>query len=398
MNSSTSKLIFLLFFGSGIIISTPFLSGFVLLLMYSLNAKDDTAIHWQKYIGTLSIVASYSLINFNKEIENDLVWYSEHFFYHFGGNILDIFSTPYSGVIAKSTEPLYHIFSFLISNITYSNYFLYIASITALIYFPLSIIIIKVSNRLNFSPIDTSILLFFFLTMSMTFTLTAHLIRQYIAISFLSCMIYNLVLYNNRRTILFSIISILTHNATLPIIIIILIVHSIHYLFRNKSRSVILLLTCSITIFLTFLVIETIVWLGDGNRLHINDGAISAVVKYIDGSIFVISILCYLCTPKRNNIISFLYIIYFSFFTFILYVQNYDFLALRYYFFLDVLRWIPVMLILYSFSFKKITKIIMLCISLPLGVFYLDARFNTSPFDFNGSIYYYILYPLNSYI
>ncbi len=371
--------------------SMPMIFGFLFLFVFVFTKK-----HLWFSIAITLIVYSFALMNFNKEIVGDLLWYSDQYLNHYGNSFKDIFDGYISGVKAKETEPLYHIVSYLLSNLFNANYFVFVLGVTFLVYIPAVISIVYIARYFRLNELEKVFLVVFFIFFSLVFTQSIHLIRQYIACSLFLLFLCNLLDRKYYYCIFFSLLSILTHNSMLVVVIIVAAVYFLLAYLENSGRGVKVLVVATVTTVFSFAYIGVFYLIGSGHALSINDGSVSAVVKLTDILLFMISAFFVTKVEIGQREINRLWFLYLAFCVFILCMHFSLFLSLRYYFYMDFFRWIPIAVILYSVGIKREMYLLMLPVIISLGILHVDYRVAVSPFYYGGSIFSYIFYPFNS--
>jgi hypothetical protein len=343
-------------------------------------------------LGLGLLVYSFFLININKEIENDLFWYSQHYLLNNNEELSNIFGVYRIGVPAKISEPIYHTFSFYLSNLTNANYTIYVLCITLFIYLGTLFFISYYINDSRLNDDNRAILLIFFVFFGIIFTQSLHLIRQYLACTLLLGSLLFLVKRKYFAVLAFSVLAFLTHNST---VIITLLFISTYFIFNFfTSKKITFYCVCVVAVITGVFYIFAFYLIGDAERLNIDDGSVSFFVKIIDLLLFIFSIYFYF--KKRNLDASeeILFLLYTAFTVFVLVAHYSHFLSLRYYFYLDFFRWIPVYIMLRSLVFIKSSLVPLNMLLVLMGLVYVSLRMYSSPFDFGYTIFEYLLFPL----
>jgi hypothetical protein len=362
----------------------PLLGGMLLLLVSAIRPSRSFLL-----MGLALVLFHFIEMNLNKTIENDLYWYSEQFLDNYTAPLSDVFNDVRFGVLARASEPVYHVFSYVLSNITGANFDIYVVVVTILIYaLPLKGIFIF-SRWAKLKERELITLLIFMLFFGIIFTQTLHLIRQYLACVFLFVGAINLAIGRSHLALAMFLISCLTHNSMVVLVVLFV---SCSYLYKTKLSPVKMLIAS------TFLggglaavyIFYFLFFMADGaNRLSIDDGSVGFLVKTIDALILILSFKIIMANHQRYIHILPLYVLYLAYCSFLI-VSHYSvFLSLRYYFVLDFFRWIGFFIIISSLLLNK-NRHAFLNISLVfLGCVYLWLRVASSPFDFKYSVYEY---------
>lgn len=180
---------------------------------------------------------SLSLINSGKVPENDLLNYQDRFFL-----VPQIPFLQYALLMGK--EPIYFIYSYLLFYLTFGSFKLFLFITSFISYFLVSLSYIKIYKILNLSFKSIICCLLTFFLFSNLFSLSAHLIRQFLASSIVIIVLINIAYLNKQRLFLF-LSGVLIHSSAI-------IFTPVYLLNKNssKKRFSLLLITFS-TIFLT---------------------------------------------------------------------------------------------------------------------------------------------------
>jgi len=373
---------------SSLFFVAPLALGIFLLVLSSISSSKNGVL-----VGIALVVFSFFLINLNKVVVNDLIWYSEHYFLNLTDYYYEVFGGYRAGVQARWTEPFYHSLSYVISNLTSANYTVFVFMVTVGIY---GGGLYSVNRFIRLSGLNSrkaAIVLIFFLFFGVVFTQSLHLIRQYLACMFILVSLVGLVRGRVNCFFLFAALAFLTHNATF---IVSILFYSIYFLVRNDREIKINFLYCfGVSFTLAAAYIVSFFILGSESRLMVDDGSIGTIVKITDASLFVLSLFVFIRHKEIRLIDRYVFFMYFSFCVFLFVLHFSGFLGLRYYFYLDFLRWIPVYMIFlcvpFDFKFDISVSIGMVF----LGVFYTAARMERSPFVYGAGFFEYLFYPLN---
>ncbi len=339
--------------------------------------------------GLALIVFHFIVMNLNKTIENDLFWYSQQYIDNYTAPLSDVFNDVRFGVQARTSEPIYHFFSYALSNLTAANFNVFVVLVTSLIYFfPLKTIFVF-SRWAELKDRELVTLLVFMIFFGIIFSQSLHLIRQYLACVSLLAGMMSLVMGRSRSACVIFIISCLTHNSMVVVVVLFL---SCFYLYRSKLDSTKMIIASalmggglSIIYILYFLFFMS----GGAGRLLIDDGSVGLLVKGVDAVILVLSLVLFSKQQSKFEHVLPLYALYVAYCSFLLVAHYSVFLSLRYYFVLDFIRWIGFFIIIRSIPFT-IEKHAVLNIGLVfVGGVYFWLRVDSSPFDYKYTIYEY---------
>lgn len=365
------------------IIFTPVLTGLMSALIISIR-------HPRYYrILPILLIALFIALNLAKEPSGDYVWYSQHYVWLANGSLLEYFNSTLYGVSAKITEPVYYIYTKILSLLSSGNIILFVITTTAIIYALYSIAIVRLSYEFGLDEQSRATFLVAGLTLCITFTLTNHLIRQYIAsaifILFISCA------HERKwgRTLFAALAASLTHNTI--IIPIVLIIAAI-FISRQPSRKA--------TFFYVTLIIPMPALFGnwlvkiissEHDILSLTDGSISIITLFFDAACFVGLIVSYQLLRSADTIsknhkdvlksVVFFYLLYISL---LVGISDSPLLLLRYYFYIEPIRVLAFLSIVKSISCapRTIIRPLALTAILTLGLAHTGMRMETSPFNY----------------
>lgn len=363
----------------------PMLGGMLVLLISTVRPHRIFLL-----LGLALVVFHFVVMNLNKTVENDLFWYSQQYLDNYTAPIGDVFNDTRFGVQARLSEPVYHLFSYILSNAAAANYNVFVVAVTTIIYFfPLKTIFIF-SKWAELKDRELVSLLIFMLFFGIIFTQSLHLIRQYLACVLLLSGAMNLVMGNTRWAYCMFLVSCLTHNSMAIIVVLFL---GCSALYKSKLDSTRLIFASAI-----FGAVMSIAYIGyflffmsgGGERLSIDDGSISFLVKGIDFLILVVSLVIFHKKGDKLERLLPLYMLYISYCSFLI-VSHYSiFLSLRYYFLLDFIRWIGFFIIISSISVGKEGYAAINVGMVFVGVVYFWMRVDSSPFDYKYSAFEYL--------
>lgn len=191
-----------LFFFIGLIfIFSPILGAFtsVILLLYN-HKKVYTRISF------FFLALFLGIINSLKVPDSDLINYKDYF---------DLVETTnfQTYILIHGKEPLFFVFNFIVFHITDGSFNLYIIIFTLVSYYILFLSIHKLHQKINLSHNSFIFSIFIAFLFPNLFSLSAHLMRQFLASSI---SIYFLVTYSfyNKKNFLILLASILIHTTS----------------------------------------------------------------------------------------------------------------------------------------------------------------------------------------
>lgn len=289
----------LLFFSALLFIFSPIIS---ILFLYITSTRTRTRTKNAKnHLSILVFFLSFylGLLNSTKEPISDLKNYISIFILHKDLSFLDIFSNN-----LFNFEPLFLIFTYVLSQISLSHESVFIFTTTFVGYYFIGISIIIICEKENLKPKDASILIIIFFLLPPLFNISAHLIRQFIASSIILLFIA-LFLKTKKRNWSIFIAALTTHSSTL--------IFSLLFLPKNKRyNSILSALLYSSIVLLSFLilislsnhltnfpVIGRLVNILNRHQSEIYEAGINFNTLPLFLSISLIAVLIYILTTKR---------------------------------------------------------------------------------------------------
>lgn len=233
-NRNKNQEFFLLTFSlSSLFFLSPIASVIISFFLMTYRSSEVNYIVLFAFFSCLSL----SLINSGKVPENDLLNYQDRFFL-----VPQIPFLQYAILMGK--EPIYFIYSYILFYLTFGNFKLFLFLTSFASYFLVSLSYIKIFKTLNlgFKSIVYGLLTFFLF--SNLFSLSAHLIRQFLASSIVLVVLINIAYLNKQRLFLF-LNGVLIHSSAI-------IFTPAYLLSKNSSKKRFsLILTAFSIIFLT---------------------------------------------------------------------------------------------------------------------------------------------------
>lgn len=340
-----------------------------------------------------------SWINCNKLIDGDLYWYSEQYIYFSSGEFFKIFLEPIYGVQAKETEPAYHAISWLLSNLTGGNVFVLVVFVTLFIYVVSAKGVLMIAKHFDIESKSSMVLLSFVCLFCVTFTLTNQLIRQYMASAVLLVALGAHLSKHRNISICCTVLAVLLHNSTVIPVFLYLLVNFIYSRFTMSGKAKFIL---SILLFsMVSVLAEKMVSFLDAGQVEDlyfqDDGAVSSYLNLIDVSVSLLGVLGYGLAVMFNKVrpgmrgLEVLLVFFFCYFVFLWGMQFSPLLYLRYYFYVDFMRWIPVIaLFIYLKEIGSKVGFSWLLSICCIGFVVVGARIDRSPFDYSGGLFEYV--------
>ena len=149
-----------------------------------------------------------SLINYTKSIDGDLVLYLTQF------NMADKYSY-FEYLIFSFKDPVYYSFKYFFYNFVNSDFSLFLFSTTFISYWFLLKGVLNFASRFSIKIIDTLLIILLTAFFPQVFSFSAHLIRQFLAISIGFYALSEFYSKNHKKSIFLLLLSILVHSSNL---------------------------------------------------------------------------------------------------------------------------------------------------------------------------------------
>lgn len=324
---------------------------FVLVLPIVMVALFFVHISGYKSNGLFLIICSsvfFSFLNFHRNIDSDL--YNYYLFFEetrnrdFASFLSDTF------ISIRPSEIIFIFYTKLLSSMI--SFRLYVFITTFLIYsFSLfaihRLMLLWFRIKLNVDLLHSYFLFYFLIVLnfsiflSFTFSLTGHLVRQYLA---MSIVFYAIVLHvdNKKSAIFFILISCLIHNSVL----LISLLYFVSYYLSIRAKKIDAFL--KYIIFFVFINLFVRYYLYNYFSLYLtmDNGIIPYYLILLDGSLLVIYFLsCYSLASELVGLYFFPLVYYIFLISFI----DVDFIFLRYYFYMDFIRVVIIFYLVYRY-------------------------------------------------
>ncbi|ENJ2787445.1 EpsG family protein [Vibrio parahaemolyticus] len=166
----------------------------------------------KRFLGCILIGAFFSLINLIKIPESDMMIYIEALNEIVKSSFYDVFN--FSFVSLRSSEFVFNIYLYILSNIDLTGFLFSFLSVF-IIYFNLGLTVFNLSYK---KDIDFLVIVFSLFLCFVTFSLSGHLVRQYLAVSFILLGVSYIAVNKNRAYIL-SLASMFIHNSLIPFVL-----------------------------------------------------------------------------------------------------------------------------------------------------------------------------------
>lgn len=190
-----------IFYGLLLIVS-PILSLFVAILDFIVKRVKSL----NSVIFILCIILS--LINYTKSIEGDLVLYLKQF------DMADKYSY-FEYLIFTLKDPVYYSFKYFFYNFVSSDFSLFLLSVTFISYWFLLKGVLNFASIFSIKITDTLLIILLTAFFPQIFSFSAHLVRQFIAISIGFYALSEFYSKNNKKSIFLLLLSIFVHSSNL---------------------------------------------------------------------------------------------------------------------------------------------------------------------------------------
>lgn len=358
----------------------PFLSIFFLLIIISNKYKFINNIIYFIFISILI------LINSSKFFENDVVWYYDHYIWLMNNSIFNYFGNVITGVFAKPSEPLYYILFKIVGIFLGESKVGFLVIFTLIPYIFMTFAIKKIFkiNGVNKEFFISGLVLV--LSLGLTFTLSVHLMRQFMAEVVFLLAIACFFEKKYILTIFLTLCAFLTHNSILYIIVVSLISYGL--LFFKKNIRFLIVPTALFLLYILSLKVSSYLVINDQSITYKDDGKVSNLVYYYDFFVYIIAILLYFFSRNKLSDLSS------RFFGFVLMMPlvhysilfgmiNIPLAFLRFGFYTEVVRFLLLCLVFSLFSFRFKYNPVILIFSFIVGLLYMYMRLESSNFTYS---------------
>lgn len=353
----------------------PFLFLLVLAIMV---VVFPLKLNLKKIVFSIMVSSYFAILNAQKSPESDLLIYIEALNYISEFSFWNVFDFNYISI--RSTEFVFNYYIWVISLIDRSGFAFTFFSVF-LIYLFITVSLLKCLNEDGF---DNYIIVILVLFLSITFSLSGHLIRQYMAVSFF--FLGTVLLYRNKGVGIFCfLVSPFIHNAMLPLVLLYPIFYYLMYR-RNAQLVSVFFLTIAVVFNQFINVLEPYMELG----FSLNDGEIPYFLIMLDFmTAFVFFVLIkkkYVCNEQSRYVIPGFVIL-----SCILIASNsVKLIFLRYYFMMDVFRAYFILSCIYVFyskvNFNYFIRLLMILIFSVFSFLMFAYRMSSSPWDYGSDV------------
>jgi hypothetical protein len=367
------------------------LIGLLISLFLSLFAKTRHRVVFIIALG--SVVYTFCMMNVNKKIEGDWLWYTTHYLLTGNFTLGEYLGAKIGWMTVKANEPVYYIIARLIYYLTSGDITYLAIFVTFINYLLIGTAIFLVGRFLSNSLLTAnySLVLVGCTIIAITFTLIAQLVRQELATS-IAALGFALVL--NRKLYLGSIcavVAVLTHQSSALFVWVFFLPAIMERFFGGypKYRIVVLIGGVAVSLLAGYLIANSdISSLGSKD-----DGSVSIYLFIIDAiiaGVFMITTFILRSNPLRRSLAESYVLFYASFAA----LSVLPLAALRMYFYMDFLRSISILVLIISLIPARFSRLVQLPIGisvLALSLVYTNLRIESSPFYYGGSLGSYLI-------
>lgn len=342
------------------------------------------------------IVALFAAMNMNKVPTGDWVWYIEHYRRLQYMPFLSYLGARIGWITIKWNEPFYYLICKIVSVYSGANIPTLAFVITLIDFGTVGWAIYRIGSDIfrEEGRRTEPLMLVAALLLSVSFTLVAQLVRQEMA----ACICILGYSFLRRRqyvpAAIIVLLAVLSHQSVLVLALILSTPALIdQFLSRRRllRRAAIFLAVATVAVIGFAVAHSDIAAIGQKN-----DGYVSLIIVVFDLLVFcgLIAVMIkdgYKSSTLRHAILSYL-----LFYAAIISMASVPLAALRLYFYIDLVRAISVLYLcarlMRPFP-RKLDSVIFGITMLAAGLAYVHFRIERSPFEFNGTMISYVLYP-----
>ncbi|WER47331.1 EpsG family protein [Cupriavidus sp. WKF15] len=365
----------------------PALMGIALAVIGSLFVK-----HEKLSFGWISVALVFILllaINLCKSPDGDLQWY---LLVH-----RKFASQSFSDVISSGdwslrwSEFVYYFSSFVVSRVFDGSYVSLIVLIHSLIYGVYIAALVFMSRAFGLKGGETLLCIIFGMVFAITFTQTTQLVRQYICGSLI---LLAAVLLLNGRWVVFLVLSIaavFVHNSAVILLALVLASYSASKAKSWRAGSLVFMFIAGAYVFGYLLSSPQWSFISEVSLVEKNDGEISVAIKLMDGALLFIFLALGRVRDEsgrfvlRSRAYRYWRFMYLSYFVFLIAVSGSPLLSLRFYFYIEWFRILPILYLI--IAIRKIRMFGVFALSLiVVAVIGWALRVTYGAWDYGGSV------------
>ena len=317
------------------------------------------------------------LLNMTRNIENDLQNYLSVFFYSSDHTIVNTFLSQKMLFKIKLTEPIFPLLTVFLSRLLLGKAYLYIGFLTFIFYSSLNY---GTTKLLELFKIDRNKYLFYLLIFifgCVNFSETSHLLRQFLAGSFVPLFIYYLLSNKYLNSFLLGSFMVLTHNSFLVVLVILLTSYGLFNAFRKNN-----IVAIAVWILFYGFFLSAILNLLDGFNYNDQQSSLTTISLYFDSILIIVFLLVkFLFGRKIPQWTTFIFIFTLCYFVFLYSLTYSATLFLRFYLNIEWFRFFYFLIILEYFPLLRISRIVKPVVLL-LVLLIFTLRLYVSPWEF----------------
>lgn len=387
-NSQRAWLVTLVLFASLFNLFMPALFVFLFLLALSYVPRSiniSIAIH------ALTATLLFGWMNAEKIPVNDWAWYTTHYQWLQSMPLSSYLGGAFQGGLEiRRSEPVYHTLSAVVSRLTDGSIAVLAFVVTLVIYFSVATgVALMVRARVR-SAYEAMLITWVPITIGVTFTLTAQLVRQQMAASLLFLGLTLLWIRNRTWGVALVALALLTHNSVVfPALCVFVAAWIVLKTNLHAFTWVVLVFLIGAAIGGIFLISPS------GETYYISqksDGNVSNYVYIMDLAILLVLVLLQRQISDLNHLNTVVIAGVITYAGFILVMSSAPLLLLRMYFYMDFFR--VAMLALVVLAVMRLQSGWLWGAPLMLAsLVYIEARIAVSPFYFRGGVIAHLLRP-----
>jgi|GEM_PF-5583997 len=320
-----------------------------------------------------------------KGVGGDWAWYYEDYLAWSFTSLSSYFEHPEHSV--KVYEPLFHVFSYAISIVTNSNPYIFLCSIFFAIYVFYIAAFYTIISRFGLHRFLIIVLLFYICYAGITFTISLHLVRQYVAASFVFSSLFLYLLGRRRLSIGIAVLAILLHNSALVVFSLCAIAFLVGKYPIKIRFSAMAFSGAFLALVLSYLANE----ISGFSNAYIDDGSVGWLVYLQDISLLVAALYMYaksrgLMSNDLNAFSLYFLSVSVGYLFFIALLSEIPLYFLRFYFYIEFIRGCLMAVILAGSYLRYGVGVTFLIgwLVVFLSIFIFNFRLVNAPFDYGG--------------
>lgn len=365
----------------------PALVGIALAVIGSLFVKDE-----RLSFGWISVALVFILllaVNLCKSPDGDLEWYLLVHRKFSNQNFSDVINSGDWSL--RWSEVVYYFSSFVVSRVFDGSYVSLIVLIHSLTYGVYIVALVFMSRTFALKGRETLLCIIFGMVFAITFTQTTQLVRQYICGSLI---LLAAVLLLNRRWIFFlvlSIVAVFVHNSAVILLALVLVSYSASKAKSWRAASLVFMFIAGAYAFGYLLSSPQWSFISEVSLVDKNDGEISVAIKLMDGALLLVFLALGRIRDEsgrfvlRSRAYRYWRFMYLSYFVFLIAVSGSPLLSLRFYFYIEWLRILPILYLILAIRRVRMFSVFALGLIL-VAVIGWALRVTYGAWNYGGSV------------